>query len=141
MKKNQEKEKEEEMQKRYIELQQLSKQIKQAQKQIEAVEEHLNAVSELLESLDEVKNIPAGTEMLSPISEGFFIRTSIKNSQELIVNVGAGVAVVKTIEDAKETVKERMNQIKKHRDMLLEEFQSTVENAKQKEQELATMIE
>ena len=63
----------------------------------------LNIASETLETIKDKKD----TETLVPIGAGSFIITEIKNTDEVIVGLGAGVAVKKTVDSAQESVKDQ----------------------------------
>jgi len=62
-----------------------------------------NIASETLETIKDKKD----TETLVPIGAGSFIITEIKNTDEVIVGLGAGVAVKKKIDSAQESVKDQ----------------------------------
>ncbi len=131
---------EEELQNMYMEFQQLRQQIKHGQQQVDSIEEQILSMESLMHNLEDLKSVAPETEMLSPISEGLFLKTALKDNKELIVNVGAGVAVPKSIDETKELIKSRIEQGQKHRDAMMEELQSMVMLAKKAEQELASMI-
>jgi prefoldin alpha subunit len=63
----------------------------------------LNIATETLETIKDKKD----TETLVPIGAGSFIITEIKNTDEVIVGLGAGVAVKRTIDSAKESIKDQ----------------------------------
>ncbi|MGO9387580.1 MAG: prefoldin subunit alpha [Methanobacterium sp.] len=63
----------------------------------------LNIASETLETIKDKKD----TETLVPIGAGSFIITEIKNTDEVIVGLGAGVAVKRSIDSAKESIKDQ----------------------------------
>ncbi|MBI2142170.1 prefoldin subunit alpha [Candidatus Woesearchaeota archaeon] len=132
---------ENEVKKRYLEFQMAGKQIKKGHERIEALDEQLGAMEAVIQSLDELKTMEEGAEMLSPISEGIFVKGTLKDSKELIVNVGSGVSVAKTVDEAKGMLRSRIGQGMKHRSELIDELQQLVAEAKQKEKELEAMIE
>ncbi|MBI2134163.1 prefoldin subunit alpha [Candidatus Woesearchaeota archaeon] len=132
---------EEELQRRYMEFQQMRKDIKQGQQQVDAIEEQLGAMESLVECLEQLKKVEVGSEMLNVISEGIFVKTTLNDNKEIIVNVGAGVAVPKSIDETKELIRSRIQQGEKHRDMMLGELQSMMMQAKKAEENLASMIE
>jgi prefoldin alpha subunit len=63
----------------------------------------LNIASETLETIKDEKD----TETLVPIGAGSFIITEIKNTDDVIVGLGAGVAVKRTIDSAKDSIKDQ----------------------------------
>jgi prefoldin alpha subunit len=70
---------------------------------VKATISDLNIASETLETIKDKKD----TETLVPIGAGSFIITEIKNTDEVIVGLGAGVAVKKKIDSAQESVKDQ----------------------------------
>ncbi len=132
---------EEDVQRRYMELQLLGKQIKAVQQQIEAMDEQLGSIAIMIDALDELKGTKEGSEMLSPIGEGIFVKGKLADSNEIIVNAGAGVAVTKSVEDTKELLRGKLEQGHKHRQEMMEDLEKMVEQAKGAEKQLAEMIE
>ena len=73
--------------------------------------------------LDEIKGVKKGSEILSPLSSGIFVKANIADVSKLIVNVGKGVTVEKTVEETKELIDAKFNEIAKMRDELISEMQ------------------
>ena len=132
---------EEDLQRRYMELQIITKQIKQGQGQIEALDEQLESLAGIMNSLDDLSGSKKGAEMLSPIGEGIFVKSTLDDNHELLVNVGSNVVVPKTIEGAKEMLKKKIEQGQHHRMQMIEELQGMIEQAKASEREFASMVE
>jgi len=81
------------------------------QQQVEAIQASLAEV-EILEST--LKNIKGkkSLETMVPVGAGSFMNAEIKKTDEIIMSVGAGVAIKKSAEEAKETLafqKEELN--------------------------------
>ncbi|MGL6299096.1 MAG: prefoldin subunit alpha, partial [Methanobacteriaceae archaeon] len=75
------------------------------QQQVDAVQASLSEIEILeatLSEIEEKKNLST----LVPVGAGSFINAEIKNTEEVIMSIGSGVAVSKNITDAKETVAE-----------------------------------
>lgn len=130
-----------EMQKRYLELQLIDHQIKQLQKQIEMIESQLVELESVSQSLGELGNVDVGTEMFVPISGGVFVKAELKDNKELIVNVGAGTAVKKTIPETLKMITDQANEIVRAREELLLQLQSIVSKARKIQEELEKMQE
>ncbi|MBI2575125.1 prefoldin subunit alpha [Candidatus Woesearchaeota archaeon] len=118
---------EDEVKQRYLELQMAGKHIKKFHERVEALDEQLGAMEAVIQSLDELKSMEEGAEMLSPISEGIFVKGTLKDSSKLIVNVGANIAVPKTVDEAKELLRSRIGQGMQHRSELIDELQQLVD--------------
>ena len=62
------------------------------------------------ETLDSIKG-KKSPETLVPIGAGSFLITEIKNTEEVIVGLGSGAAVMKNIDDAKESIEEQKKEL------------------------------
>ena len=51
----------------------------------------------MIESLNEITITKIDSELLVPIGAGVFIRSKILDTHDVVMNVGAGIAVNKTI--------------------------------------------
>ena len=72
-------------------------------KQMESVKLSLNELNSAEETLNSIED-KKGTETFVPIGAGSFIVAELKNTDEVVVGLGAGVAVKKGINEAKEDV-------------------------------------
>ena len=105
-------EKQKKMQQAYLELQMVNQQIKQNQQQMRAIEEQMIDLHLTIESLNELKNTKKGSKILVPLSSGIYTKADLKDNKELIVNVGAGTAVKKDIDDTGKLLGEQLNNLK-----------------------------
>lgn len=74
--------------------------------QIETIRANIADLTIAEETLQTIKD-QKGAETLVPIGAGSFIITEIKNTDEVIVGLGAGAAVKRKISDAEEGIKEQ----------------------------------
>jgi prefoldin alpha subunit len=130
---------EEEMREKYMALEMLANNMKQFEKQIHAVSERLTMIRDVNQSLDELAASKAGAESLVPLSEGIFVKSSIKDVSTLIVNVGSGVCVEKTPEQTKELLNARISELSNHRSQLMAELEMQAMEAQQLETELSKL--
>jgi prefoldin alpha subunit len=124
------------VQSKYIELQLLDQQIKQAQKQIELIENQVNELTAINEGLEGFSTTANGTEILIPLSGGVFAKAELKDNKNLIVNVGAGTALTKSVPDTQKMVTDQMDELLKVRDELLFQMQQYANKANKSQQEL-----
>ena len=80
------------------------------QQQIENLNASLTELTIALDTLEVVKD-EKKEETLVPIGAGSFLITELKNTDEVIIGLGAGVAVKKKIADAKETIGEQKTEL------------------------------
>ena len=133
-------EKEKKAQEMYMEFQALDQHIKQLQKQLEMVTHQLIELNSTSNSLDEFNKINAGKEIFVPLSSGIFAKASIKDTSELIVNVGANVAVKKDVASTKKLIQNQMEEIKKIQRQMIEELEKMTNHAAQLERKLQDTI-
>lgn len=93
------------------------------QKQNKIIDEQVVELINAKQGLDDLSNEKLDTEILSPISPGIFIKTNLKNNSEVIVNVGANVAVKKSISSSKDLLDKQINEMKEAQTKML--FQLT----------------
>ena len=132
--------KEELVKEKYTELQILGNTIKQLQAQVEAITERVLAVKSVDNSLDELKGVTAGSDSLVPVSEGIFVKATLKDVKELVVNVGGDVCVSKTIEETKELIGKRLAELEEHRGKLIAEMEKAGLQAGNMETEIAALL-
>ncbi|MBR9692086.1 prefoldin subunit alpha [Candidatus Woesearchaeota archaeon] len=105
------KEKQQVLQQKYMEMQMLSQQMQQMQKQIELLNNQMQELVLTKQALDDISKTETGTEIKVPLASGIFIKAEIKDNKEVMVNVGAGTAVKKTIPQAKELIDNQIKEI------------------------------
>ena len=132
-----EQEKEEKLQKLYIEFQLLNQRIQQLEKQNEALNSNLMELMVTSQSLDDIRNIKEKTEILVPISSGIYAKADIKETKNFIVNVGANTALNKDIKSTKEIVENQVAEIKKLQENLAEQLNQQTTKAAVLEREMS----
>lgn len=129
-------EKEEELQKIYLEFQMLEQQIKHLEKQNSALSSHLMELMMTNQSLDDIKKAEEGTEILAPLSSGIYAKAELKDSKNFIVNVGSDIALVKDIDSTKKLIETQIDEIKSLQEKILSELQAQTGKASMLEQEI-----
>jgi len=93
-----------------------------------------SALSEILiasSTLEGIRNKPKGTEALVPVGAGSFIRVELADSEKIVMGVGAGVSLEKSVNDSIESLKNRQDDLEKLRTSLqqqLSQIASTIED-------------
>ena len=129
-------EKEKKLQKLYLQFQVLEQHIKQAQQQSMALNAQLAELISTMQSLDALKNVKPGTEVLMQISSGIYAEGEIKDSDNLIVNVGANTTVKKNLSDTKKIIESQIEEMKELRKQAAEELQNLTNQAALIEKEM-----
>ncbi len=78
--------------------------------QIETVKASLSELTSAEETLNSIEG-KEGTETFVPIGAGSFIITELKNTDKVIMGLGAGAAAKKSVEEAKETISSQKKEL------------------------------
>jgi prefoldin alpha subunit len=102
------------------EVRKLSMQLRYFEQTAEALQQRLgmlnSALSDLtyanltLEGLEKEKE---NAEMLVPIGGGSYVSAKLANSDKVVVGMGAGISIEKTLPEAKVILKERIEELRK----------------------------
>lgn len=92
------------------------------QQQVEAIQGSIAEIEILESTLDDVKDKDY-LETLVPVGAGSFMNAEIKKTDEIIMSVGAGVAISKTVDEAKETIASQKEELKESLDKMLDNLQ------------------
>lgn len=122
-------EKEEKLQKLYVEFQMLSQHIKQLEEKTAALNSQLTELAVTNQSLEDMKKVKRGTEILVPLSSGIYTKAEIKDSKNVIVNVGSNVTTVKDIDSTKKLIESQIDEIKNLQEKLVNELQNNTSKA------------
>lgn len=123
-----------------MQFQMLDQHIKQLQRQLEAVTSQLVELSMTGSSLDEFKSLSPGKEIFVPLSSGIFAKASIKDTSELLVNVGANVAVKKDVASTKSLIQSQMEEVKKIQKQMIDELEKMTSHAAKLEMQLQGIV-
>jgi prefoldin alpha subunit len=104
------------------ELNQYQSQADLIQQQMETVKASLGELEILDNTLEAIKE-GKDLETLVPLGAGSFINAEIKNTEEVIMSVGAGVAITKKVEEAQETVSNQKNEMKQTMEKMAQNLQ------------------
>ena len=132
--------KEKKAQEMYMEFKAIEQHIKQLQQQLEAVTNQLIELHGTGSSLEEFRKIDSGKEIFVPLSSGIFAKASVQDTSELLVNVGAGVAVKKDVESTKKLIQNQIEEIKKIQKHMVEELEKLTSHAAGIESQLQSLV-
>jgi len=133
-------EKEEKLQKLYLEFQILDQQIKQLEKQSLMLNNQLIELMITNQSLDDIKQVKEGTEILTPLSSGIYAKAELKDSKNFIVTVGSNVALAKDADSTKKLIEAQIDEIKKLQESLVSQMQNQTAKAAVLEDEINNLI-
>ena len=125
---------------RYMMLQLISGQMQEIQKEIAAMEEKANDVAGLKNNLKCLAESKAGSKSFSSLGLGTYVESEIKNTETVLVNVGAGVFVKKTAREAEEIIGKQISQLDSINMQLTENLTMLATRAQELEGELQELV-
>lgn len=132
-------EKNKELQQKYLELKSLEQQINNNQQQISILNKQINEFKNLSDNLVKIKQTKKDTEMFSPLGAGIFLKAELKDSQNVIMNVGSNTFVLKTVDEASDLIKKQIEELGGIIHQLELNFQELIMHAQKLEQEIITL--
>ena len=134
------KDKEKKAQEMYMEFQMIDQHIKQLQKQLQAITQQLMEFESTSMSLEDLQKVPSGKEIFVPLSSGIFTKATIKDTSELLVNVGANVIVSKDIASTKKLISNQIEEVRKLQKRMMDDLEKMTEKAAKIEEELQALV-
>ncbi|MBI4170175.1 MAG: prefoldin subunit alpha [Candidatus Aenigmarchaeota archaeon] len=125
-----------ELQKKYLMLQILKQQLSALLEEKNALNEKVAEIATTIQALEKLADVKKGEEMWSSLGSGAFARSDIKDTENVLVAVGAGVVVKETKERGIEILKLRLDHLQKLDAELVAEINKFGEQAANVEEEL-----
>jgi len=132
-------EQEENLQSLYMEFQMLGQNIKQLEEKTQALNDQLMDLTITNQSLDDIKKIKPDTEILVPLSGGIYAKAQLKDSKNVIVNVGANTTLVKDLQSTKTLIENQIEEVKKLQENLVKQMQVNTTKAALLERQINEM--
>lgn len=126
---------------KYLEMQILTQEIKQLRQQILNLENQTMELESLEDNLDEMKKVRKGAEILVPLGGGIFSKAELKDNEKVVMNVGASVMVKKSLDEAKEVVKNQIAQMKNLIEEIANELEKLAIRAQYVQEEIQGLME
>ncbi len=133
-------EKQKELQKKYFELQMANNQLKQIEKQLELIEAQVLEALTIINALDELKSSKQGAKSLAPVANGIFVEAKLENIQDLLVNVGGGIVVKKSVDETKSMLQNQVSELRSAEQELLVQFEQFSAKAQGMQKELQLLM-
>ena len=124
------------MEQKYIILQMIDAQIKELENEIGAIEQRSFDIINLRASLKSLSAVKSNSKSFAPLGYGIFTESEVKNTNHVLVNVGSGILVKKTIAEADELLGKQIGQIDNITLQLTQNLTSLATRAQQIEQEI-----
>ena len=116
------------------ELRKLSYEIRYLEQTAETIESRMNVINAILRdltyanmTLETLEKEKGNSEILVPIGSSSYIRAKLEDTSRIIVGIGAGVSVEKTLPETKDVVKKRLEDLAKTRNSLVQQFEQVAQ--------------
>jgi prefoldin alpha subunit len=116
------------------ELRRLSIEMRLLEQTAEAIQSRINMVNAVIAdltyasmTLEGLEKQKENAELLIPIGGNSYIKARLETPDKVTVGIGAGVSVEKTLQEAKEIIKRRLEEMEKSRVTLQQQFSQVLE--------------
>jgi prefoldin alpha subunit len=104
---------EEELRKLSVEMRFLEQTAENLQQRINMMNAAMTDLTYANMTLEDVEKEKEDAELLVPIGGSSYVKAKLANPDKVVVGLGAGVSVEKTLQEAKAIVKERLDELEK----------------------------
>jgi prefoldin alpha subunit len=91
-------------------------------------------------TLDGIEKEKENSELLVPIGGSAYVKVKLADSNKIIVGMGAGVSMEKTLLEAKTTLKERLDELEKTMNAAQQQFTQVAERINSGRSRLETLL-
>ncbi|MBT3865970.1 prefoldin subunit alpha [Candidatus Woesearchaeota archaeon] len=124
---------------KYMEFQMLEQSLAQLNQRKATIENQMNEFLALQESLDGLKKSENNSPMYSPLGSGVFIKSEVKDTKNVLVNIGSNIAIERSIEDSKKLIDKQMSELKDIISKLEKEISDGLQKGNELSAELASL--
>jgi prefoldin alpha subunit len=101
----------EEMQKKALQFQILQSSLQIIHEKEHMLMQRLEEMDSTRHAMEDVKSVKAGSDVLVPLGSGNFIAGKISGTEKVLVGVGGGIAIKKSVDGALESLNSRMKEM------------------------------
>ena len=131
---------EEELRRLSMEMRYLEQTAETLQQRISMVNAAITDLTYASMTLEGIETEKENAEMLVPIGGNSYVKAKIVDTSKIIVGLGAGVSVEKSLVDAKETLKERLEDLTKTMNSAQQQFSQVADRINTGRGRLETLL-
>jgi prefoldin alpha subunit len=131
---------EEELRRLSVEMRYLEQTAETLQQRIGMVNAAITDLTYASLTLEGMEKEKENAELLVPIGGNSYVKAKISDTNKIIVGLGAGVSVEKTLVDAKATLKERLDELEKTMNAAQQQFGQVAERINSGRARLETLL-
>lgn len=140
MKNKLENEREEKMRKLSVELRFLEQTAETIQSRINMINAVLTDLVYASMALEGIEKEKENAELLVPIGGSSYIKAKLENTDKVVVGMGAGVSVEKTLQEAKEIIKKRRENLEKSGLSLQQQLSQVIDKINEDREQFETLL-
>lgn len=125
-----------EIQQRLVEYQLLQQHIENLQQQVQILNQQSLELSKLNEALSDLEGFKQGTEIFSQIGPGIFVKANIKDTKEVLFNVGSDIFINKKVKEAVISLESQKIEISESVAKIEEQFKKAVSRILELQEEI-----
>ena len=129
------------------ELRKLSAEMRFLEQTAETIQARINMVNAIITDLTYAKMALEGlekekknSELLISIGGNSFIKARLEDPNKVVVGVGAGVSVEKTLQESKEIVEKRLENMEKAKTSLQQQLSQVIERMNQDREKFESLV-
>ena len=129
------------------ELRRLSVELRFLEQTAESIQSRINMVNAVITdlvyasmALEGLGKEKENSELLVPIGGNSYIKAGLENPDKVIVGMGAGVSVEKTLQEAKEIIKKRLENLEKTRVSLQQQLAQVAERISEDREKFESLV-
>ncbi len=131
---------EEELRKLSMEMRYLEQTAEALQQRIQMVNAAITDLTYANMTLDGIEKEKENAELLVPIGGSAYVKAKLVDTNKVIVGLGAGVSMEKTLLEAKTTLKERLDELEKTMNSAQQQFTQVADRINSGRSKLETML-
>ena len=110
------------------------------QSRLDIVRAAINEVTLAFNTLEGMKSVKEGEATLVPVGAGSYVRMQVADSKNLIMGIGAGVAIEKDFGSSVEELKVRLHELEKARTSIQQQLDQTATRYQQDREALEDLL-
>ncbi|MEM1577444.1 MAG: prefoldin subunit alpha [Candidatus Pacearchaeota archaeon] len=113
----------------------LDQELRKIEEQYKMIDQSILEITNIKINLDEMK-YNKEKEILANVGEGIFVKAEIKDKDKVFVNLGQGIVIETTIDEAKEILEKRIDELYFSKSLLANEAEKILNEIKILEKEI-----
>ena len=113
----------EDFEKNMIQLNLFGSKLQEIEQQLQIIDKHISELQLTSLALQELEEIKEGIETLAPIGQNIFVKTNIKETKKIMMDLGSKVFAEKTLLEAQDVLDKRIEEFSQIKEKISEQAQ------------------